>query len=81
MKGVTCMKYEKHKRVKYFRKQRILGGILIAIGVLSAILLEGDITAALFMVPVGLYLVFTDEPVTYGDYFYEQEAKKGRKGP
>lgn len=70
------MKYEKHKRVKYFRRQRILGGLLIAIGILSAILLEGDITAALFMVPVGLYIVFTDEPVTYGDYFYEQEAKK-----
>lgn len=73
------MKYEKNKRVAYFRKQRILGWTLVALGVISAILLEGDITAALFMVPVGLFVALTKEPVTYGDYFYEQEAKKINK--
>lgn len=71
------MKYQKHKRVKYFRKQKILGGILIALGVLTAILLAGDITAALLLVPLGLWLCLTKEAVYMDDdYFYELEAKK-----
>lgn len=70
------MKYQKHKRVKYFRKQKFMGGILIALGILSAIMSDGDITAALLLVPIGLYLVFTKEPVITDDYFYELEVKK-----
>ena len=70
------MKYQKHKRVKYFRKQKILGGLIVAIGVLSAIILAGDITVALLLVPLGLYIVFTKTPVLMDDYFYELEAKK-----
>lgn len=70
-------KYKKHKRAKYFKKQKILGGLLIALGILSAILLAGDITAALFLVPLGLYICLTKEAVYTGDdYFYELEAKK-----
>ena len=39
-------------------------------------MLDGDITAALLLVPIGLYLVFTKEPVITDDYFYELEVKK-----
>lgn len=70
------MKYQKHKRVKYFRKQKILGGALIVLGILSAIILDGDITVALLLVPAGLYITFTKTPVLMDDYFYELEAKK-----
>lgn len=70
------MKYQKHKRVKYFRKQKILGAIIVVLGVLSAILLAGDITAALLLVPLGLYICFTKEAILLDDYFYELEAKK-----
>lgn len=70
------MKYQKNKRVKYFRKQRILGAILIAVGILSAIILGGNITAAILLVPAGLYIVFTKKPVITDEYFYELEAKK-----
>ena len=77
MKGrVIHMKYQKHKRVKYFRKQKILGGLILALGILSAILLAGDITVALLLIPLGLYIVFTKKPVLMDDYFYELEAKK-----
>ena len=77
MKGrMIHMKYQKHKRVKYFRKQKILGGILVLLGILSAIILGGNITAALTLVPLGLYIVFTKKPVLMDDYFYELEAKK-----
>ena len=70
------MKYQKHKRVKYFRKQKILGGLILALGILSAIILAGDITVALLLIPLGLYIVFTKKPVLMDDYFYELETKK-----
>lgn len=70
------MKYQKNKRAKSLRKQKILGGVLIAIGILSAILFGGDVTAALLIVPLGLYIAFTKEAVITDDYFYELEAKQ-----
>ena len=70
------MKYQKNKRVKYFKKQRIMGGVLIALGILSAIVLGGNVTAALILVPLGSYIVLTKKPVLMDDYFYEMEAKK-----
>lgn len=77
------MKYQKNKRAKYFRRQKIYGGILAILGVLSAILLDGDITIALLIVPFGLYIIFTKKPVITDDYFYELESKKfdNRKEP
>lgn len=73
------MKYQKHKRVKYFKKQKTLGGVLIALGILSAILLDGDITVALFLVPLGAYIRFTKEAVLLDDYFYEEQVNKQNK--
>ena len=70
------MKYQKNKRARYFKKQRIYGGALIALGILSAIILAGDITVALLLVPIGLYICFTKKAWLMDDYFYEQEAKK-----
>lgn len=69
-------KYKRSKRARYFRKQKLIGAILIAIGIFTAIILEGDITAALLVVPLGLDLCFTKEAVITDDYFYELEARK-----
>lgn len=70
------MKYKKSKFYYYFRKQRIYGAIVVALGILSAIALDGDITAALLLVPLGLYVMFTKKMVVTDDYFWEMEAKK-----
>ena len=78
------MKNHKSKRAKYFRRQKIHGAILVVLGVLSAILLEGDITAALLLVPFGLYIVFTKEALLIDDDYDEvksQKNKNNRKEP
>lgn len=54
----------RERRVKEMRrrkltvlKQKLMGLALVAIGILSPILLDGDITATVFLFPIGLYLV------------------------
>lgn len=50
---------------KYFRRQKLIGIVAIVVGILSAIVGEGDITAAVVLVPLGLYVLFTKTPVMY----------------
>lgn len=45
-------------------KQRIYGALLIVCGVLT-VLPEHDLTAAVFLVPLGLYVMLTKENVLY----------------
>ena len=40
-------------------KQKLNGLLLVACGVVVPILLDGDATASLLFIPLGLYLVFT----------------------
>ena len=40
-------------------KQKLNGLLLVACGVAVPILLDGDATASLLLIPLGLYLVFT----------------------
>ena len=51
------------KRRKYFLIQRAVGLVLVATNVLAAYVLDGDITAAVFLVPLGIYLMLTKEQV------------------
>ena len=73
------MKNHKSKRAKYFRRQKIHGAILAVCGVLSAILFEGDITAALLLVPFGLYIVFTKKALLIDEDLYEFKSNKNNK--
>ena len=59
------------RKQKYFRKQKIFGIVTILLAVISAIILNGDITIAIFLVPLGLYTVFTKEMVFVDEYFFE----------
>lgn len=72
-------KYKKSNRYYYFVEQKIYGMVLIVAAVLSAILTEGDITAAALLGPLGLCLFFTKKCVIADDYFYEMEEKSNRK--
>lgn len=47
----------------YYIKQRISGFVLLAIGVAAPFVLDGDGTASILLVPLGIYLLFTKEKI------------------
>ena len=50
---------------KYFIKQKSIGFTMAVMGVLSAIVTDGDITAAVMIVPLGVWLMFTKNKAIY----------------
>ena len=40
-------------------KQRLVGLALIAIGIITAVVTNGDLTVSVLLVPLGLYTLFT----------------------
>ncbi len=51
------------QRRKYFLIQRAVGLVLVATNMLAAYIMDGDITAAVLLVPLGIYLMLTKEKV------------------
>ena len=47
----------------YFLKQKLCGVVLAAIGIIVPIVCDGDATASLLLVPMGLFVLFTKEKV------------------
>lgn len=47
----------------YYLKQKASGMILITIGMIAPFILDGDITASVFIIPIGICLSFTKEKV------------------
>ena len=58
----NAIKEEKKQENRYFIKQRILGGALVAVSVLIPVLLQ-DITASVFLFPLGVGVMVTKEKV------------------
>lgn len=60
---------EKQRKIRqrterlFYLKQRLLGAIMIAIGIIMPCLLDGDATFSLFALPLGVYLILTREKV------------------
>lgn len=50
----------KHKLI-YFIKQKFLGLVLVGFGILIPFVLDGDATASVIIVPMGLFALFTKE--------------------
>lgn len=46
-------------------KYLLIGSIMAVIGVLSAIILDGDITVAIMLIPLGIWLIFTKNKAIY----------------
>lgn len=44
-------------------KQKAMGLILVAIGVVAPVLLDGDATASVLLLPIGLYLVLSNTEI------------------
>lgn len=63
--------YEEWKQIEnrkkaeriYYIKQKLSGLTMAAIGILIPFMMDGDATASLFILPLGLYLLFTKEKV------------------
>ena len=56
-------KAQKRKETTYYIKQKISGLAMVAIGIITPILLNGDATFSLFALPLGIYLLLTKEKV------------------
>lgn len=50
-------------RKKRRRQQKLIGLALVALGILSVFMTGGDATAALLIVPLGLYALFTKSDI------------------
>ena len=46
-------------------KQKLLGIIAIGISIIIPFIMNGDSTVSLFMLPMGLYVLFTKENIIY----------------
>ena len=57
-----ALKEEKRTEKRYFTKQRICGGLLVAVSVLLPVLLQ-DITASVFLLPLGIGVMVTKDNV------------------
>ena len=46
-------------------KQKLLGVVAISVSIASPLLLDGDATISVIMLPLGIYVLFTKEKVVY----------------
>ena len=53
---------QKAERI-YYIKQKLSGLTMAAIGIITPILLDGDATASVIFLPLGIYLMTTKEKV------------------
>lgn len=54
---------EKRELLLYKAKQKLLGVVAIGVSIVSPILLDGDATISVIMLPLGIYVLFTKEKV------------------
>ena len=62
---INAERQEKRESLLYKAKQKFIGLIAIAVSIASPILLDGDATISVIMLPLGIYMIFTKEKVIY----------------
>ena len=60
---INAERQAKRKSLLYYAKQKFIGMLAIGISIASPLLLDGDATISVIMLPLGLYLLFTKEKV------------------
>lgn len=53
----------KRETLLYKAKQKLLGVAAIGVSIASPLLLDGDATISVIMLPLGVYMIFTKEKV------------------
>lgn len=65
---------ERKKRKRYFLTQKLYGVAMLILTAVSVKLLEGDITVAFILVPMGIVLITSKEMLIVNEYFWESEG-------
>ena len=60
---INAERKAKRETLLYKAKQKLLGVLAIGVSIASPLLLDGDATISLIMLPLGLYFLFTKEKV------------------
>ena len=60
---INAERQAKRESLLYKAKQKLLGVVAISASIASPILLDGDATISLIMLPLGIYILFTKEKV------------------
>ena len=58
---INAERKAKRENILYYAKQKLLGLLAISISIASPLLLDGDATISLIMLPLGIYVLFTKE--------------------
>ena len=66
------MMQNKRERIKYFVIQKLMGLVIVVLAVVSCII-TGDGTAALLLIPIGIYTIFTRKLVITNTYYFAHE--------
>ena len=53
----------KRESLLYKAKQKLLGVVAIGVSIASPLLLDGDATISVIMLPLGIYILFTKKKV------------------
>ena len=62
---INAERKAKRESLLYKAKQKLIGVVAIGISIASPILLDGDATISVIMLPLGIYMLFTKEKVVY----------------
>lgn len=62
-KIIELERAEKREIILHKAKQKILGILAIGVSIIAPLLLDGDGTATVIMLPLGLYALFTKENI------------------
>ena len=60
---INAERKAKRESLLYKAKQKLLGVVAIGASIASPLLLDGDATISLIMLPLGIYVLFTKEKV------------------
>lgn len=64
----------KRERIRQFVIQKLAGLLLLIVSIIS-VLITGDGTAALMLIPISLYTIFTRKLVITNTYYFEHEEE------
>ena len=60
---INAERKAKRESLLYKAKQKLIGVVAICVSIASPLLLDGDATISLIMLPLGIYILFTKEKV------------------
>ena len=60
---INAERKAKRESFIYKAKQKLIGVIAICVSIASPLLLDGDATISVIMLPLGIYILFTKEKV------------------